>query len=229
MRRMQRLARWHIWLGWIVAIPTVLWLVSGLVMSAKPIEEVRGEDLRRAPVPVEAAGLVPPKAAGQIAKIALFNEAGRAVWIVTDAHKSVRRYDARSGDMLPPVDEAEARRIVLATYAGPAKLEFLREFAERDAPLELRRSRPTWRATFSDETHIYLDADSGEVLAVRTRWWRTYDFLWGLHIMDPGGRENPHNPWVWVLGGLSLVMSLFGSVLLFRRRRRCPPPESSAA
>ncbi|MFM6933329.1 MAG: PepSY domain-containing protein [Novosphingobium sp.] len=222
MRRMQRLARWHIWLGWIVALPILLWLVSGLFMAARPLEEVRGENLRRAPVPVDATGLVAPRATGRIAKIALIDEAGRAVWIVTDAQKSVRRFDARSGDMLPPVDEAEARRIVLAAYAGSEKLEYLREFAERDAPLELRRARPSWRATFSDDTHFYIDADSGELLAVRTRWWRTYDFLWGLHIMDPGERENAHNPWVWTLGTLSLVMSLFGSILLFRRRRRRP-------
>ncbi len=220
MRPMQRLARWHIWLGWVVALPILLWLVSGLVMAARPLDEVRGEHLRRAPAPVDAAGLVPPKAAGQIGKISLINEAGRAVWIVTDARKSVRRFDARSGEMLGPVDEAEARRIVLAAYAGAEKLEGMREFAERDAPFDLRRSRPSWQATFSDDTHIYIDADSGEIMAVRTAWWRIYDFLWGLHIMDPGERENPHNPWVWTLGTLALVMSLIGTVLLFRRRRR---------
>lgn len=220
MRPMQRLARWHVWLGWAVTLPMLVWLVSGLVMAAKPMEEVRGEHLRRAPAPVDATGIVAPKATVQIAKISLIDEAGRVVWIVTDAQKSVRRYDARSGELLGPVDEAEARRIVLAAYAGPEKLESLREFAERDAPLDLRRSRPSWRATFSGDTHIYIDADSGEVLAVRTGWWRFYDFLWGLHIMDPGERENAHNPWVWTLGSLALVMSIFGTVLLFRRRRR---------
>lgn len=45
MHLMQRLARWHIWLGWIVALPILLWLVSGLVMSFKPLEETRGEHL----------------------------------------------------------------------------------------------------------------------------------------------------------------------------------------
>ncbi|MEJ6011864.1 PepSY domain-containing protein [Novosphingobium aquae] len=222
MRRMQRLARWHIWLGWVVSLPILIWLVSGLVMAAKPIDEVRGEHLRRTAAPVDAAGLVAPRASGKIAKIALIDSVGRAVWIVTSADKSVRRYDARTGEMLAHVDEAEARRIALAVYAGPEKLESLREFAERDAPLDLRRSRPSWRASFSGDTHIYIDADSGEVLALRTGWWRFYDFLWGLHIMDPGERENAHNLWIWTFGGLALVMSLFGTALLFRRRRRKP-------
>lgn len=223
MRPMQRLARWHIWMGWVVALPILLWLVSGLVMAAKPIDEVRGEHLRRPPSAMDAAGLVAPKATGQIAKVALIDEAGRAVWIVTSPDKAVRRFDARSGEMLGHVDEAEARRIVLATYAGPGKLASLRELTEGAAPLELRRSRPSWEARFSDDTHIFVDADSGDVLALRTGWWRFYDFLWGLHIMDPGERENAHNPWVWTFGALALVMSLMGTVLLFRRRRRRPP------
>ena len=40
-----RLRRWHVWLGWLVALPILFWTVSGLVMVAKPIEEVRGEHL----------------------------------------------------------------------------------------------------------------------------------------------------------------------------------------
>ena len=41
-----RLARWHIWLGWLVGVPLLLWTLSGLVMVARPIEEVRGTSLR---------------------------------------------------------------------------------------------------------------------------------------------------------------------------------------
>ena len=95
----------------------------------------------------------------------------------------------------------------------------MRRFSADHAPLDLRKPRPSWQASFTDGTHLYLDADSGEVLAIRTRWWRAYDFLWGLHIMDPAGRENSSNPWLWVFGSISLVSAVFGSVLLFRRRR----------
>ncbi len=41
-RVMQRFARWHIWLGWLVGFPILMWTVTGLVMVAKPVEEVRG-------------------------------------------------------------------------------------------------------------------------------------------------------------------------------------------
>ena len=38
--------------------------------------------------------------------------------------------------------------------------------------------------------------DTGEIAARRTAWWRFYDFMWGLHIMDLQTREDAHNPWL---------------------------------
>ena len=38
-RIMQRFARWHIWAGWLVGFPVLMWTVTGLVMVARPIEE----------------------------------------------------------------------------------------------------------------------------------------------------------------------------------------------
>lgn len=216
---MRRFARWHIWLGWVVALPVLLWIASGLFMAAKPIEEVRGEDLRRPAVAVKGAGLVFPVLTQAVTKVSLIDEASRAVWIVSAADKSIRRFDARSGAALGAVDESEARRIALATFAGKAPLQTMVAFAADQPPLDLRKARPSWQATFADGTHLYIDAESGEVLALRTRWWRAYDLLWGLHIMDPGGRENAHNPWLLVLGTIAFGSSLLGAVLLFRRRR----------
>ncbi len=60
-----RLRRWHVWLGWVIAIPMLLWTLSGLVMVVKPIEEVRGEYLLADPQPMRFTGaLVTPALAG---------------------------------------------------------------------------------------------------------------------------------------------------------------------
>ena len=75
----------------------------------------------------------------------------------------------------------------------------------------------------SDGTHFYVDSGSGEVIARRTGWWRFYDFMWGLHIMDPGGREDTHNPFVIGFGLVALVTMLLAIILLplvTRRRRK---------
>ena len=51
MRKIRRTAfawigRLHIWIGWLVAVPLLLWTVSGLFMVSQPIETVRGEHLK---------------------------------------------------------------------------------------------------------------------------------------------------------------------------------------
>ncbi len=216
---LQRFARWHIWLGWAVAVPLVLWLASGLFMAARPIEEVRGEALRAEAAPIDGAALTFPKLSGTVSKVALVSQAGTPVWVITGSDKQPRRYAAKDGTPLGAVNEAEARRIAMAAFAGKAQLTAMRRFAAEAAPMDLRRPRPSWQATFADDTHVYVDADTGEVLALRTGFWRIYDFMWGLHIMDLQTREDTSNPFLWVFGGLSLITSLFGGILLFRRRK----------
>lgn len=220
MRRpMQTLARWHIWLGWIVAVPILLWTLSGLVMVAKPIEEVRGEHLRTEASPIPASGLVLPRLTGDIAKLALVESGGRAVWVVTGSDKAVHRYDARTGAAFGPVGVSEAQILARKALKSDTALTGIQRFAADGAPLDLRKPRPSWQATFADGTHVYIDADSGEVLALRTRFWRFYDMMWGLHIMDPAGREDSHHPLIIVAAALTLAAALAGTTLLFRKRK----------
>lgn len=216
---MRLLSRWHVWLGWLVGVPLLLWTASGLFMVSWPMEEVRGGHLRAEPRPVALSGLVVPQA-GTATKLTLIDEAGRPVWVASAANGASQRFDARSGLALPAVAEAEARAIALASYRGGAALQGMARFAADKAPLDLRRERPSWLARFGDDTHLYIDAETGEVLAVRTRLWRVYDFMWGLHIMDLQGREDSHHPLLMGFAGLAFVGSLIGCVLLFRRRRR---------
>lgn len=215
----QRLARWHIWLGWIAALPLIVWIASGLFMALRPIEEVRGEQFRRPSRPFASQVLVPPQLDEPVTRLSLVQEGSRAVWVTTGADLRQARYSADSGARIGPVGVMEAHQLAEAAFAGPAPLSAIRHFSAAQAPLDLRRPRPSWQATFADGTHLYIDADTGEVLALRTRWWRAYDFMWGLHILDPLGRENSSNLWLWLLAPLALATSLFGTTLLFRRRR----------
>ena len=79
-RLRQRLRRWHIWLGWIVGLPFLAWTVSGLVMVARPIETVRGEDLiAEAPALAGGAGAGPARDRAAAARLAAAGAAaGRA-------------------------------------------------------------------------------------------------------------------------------------------------------
>jgi hypothetical protein len=221
----QTLRRWHIWLGWIVGIPFLLWTVSGLVMVAKPIEEVRGEELL-SPAPGLPSGLAPvPPAIGPrpVSSLKLEQRADGPRWIVTYADGASRLADAATGRLLPPLGAADAARAVEARYAGAAKTGGVDRIAADAPPIDFRRPIDAWRVTMSDGTRFYVHAGTGEILAKRTGWWRLYDFMWGLHIMDLQTREDAHNPLLIGFAAVSFVTTLLALALLpmsVRRRRK---------
>jgi hypothetical protein len=222
-----RLRRWHVWLGWIVALPILFWTVSGLVMVWRPIEEVRGEHLLSEPEPVRLHGApVTPRVAGlRLERLSLEQRAGGPRWVITAADGTTRLADAETGLLLPPLSAADAMREVTSRYTGDADIASVSRTDPADPPLELRRPIAAWLVAMDDGTRFYVDAGSGEVVARRTPWWRFYDLMWGLHIMDLKTREDTHNPFVLGFGAAVLVMSLLALVLLpmtvrWRRRRR---------
>jgi hypothetical protein len=220
----QRLRRWHIWLGWIVGLPLLAWTLSGLVMVARPIEEVRGEGLIAEP-PGLPAGLAPvPPAIGPrpVASLRLEPRPDGPKWLIRYADGGARLADALTGRLLPPLPAAGAARIVESRYTGKARVAAVDLTAAGSPPLDFRRKVAAWRVTMSDGTRFYLDSATGEILARRTRWWRFYDLLWGIHIMDLKTREDSHNPLVIAFGIAALVTTILALAMLpmTAKRRR---------
>lgn len=219
---MQRFARWHIWLGWAAALPLLVWTVSGLVMTLRPIEEVRGTTLRiETPPRAVTVALNGAAQATMIREGRILNQRGRSVLIATWMDGSIGRIElAPEGSRpLPPVDEAEARRAVAEGITGGKSALSARLFDAAHPPADFRKQIAVWQVTLADGTHVYVGQGSGEIEAVRTRWWRFYDLFWGLHIMDPVEREDTSHLLLWIFSVLALGSSLLGTVLLFRRRR----------
>ena len=211
-----RYRRWHIWLGWVAAIPILLWVISGLVMVARPIEEVRGEALLRKPAPMRFVGTpIPPPLEGmRLSSLSLEQRAAGPRWVVYLADGTTRLADPDTGLLLPHLSAADAAREVEARYSGSARLQSVHRTDAAAPPLDLRRPIAAWQITMSDGTRFYVDAVSGQIVATRTRWWRFYDLMWGLHIMDPQTREDTHNPFVIAFGLIALGMSILGVILL---------------
>ncbi len=95
--------RWHVWLGWVAAIPLLIWTFTGLWMAFRPIDEVRGEHLRTRLVPVAAGGVVAwPDVRGKTMKtLAVESRPGGPVWVATFTTGEARRYRQTAPD-LPP-------------------------------------------------------------------------------------------------------------------------------
>ena len=222
-----QLRRWHTWLGWLVGLPILFWVVSGLVMVWKPIEEVRGEHLLSDPPAITLSGpLIPPAIQGMpIETLGLQQRAAGPRWVIMLRDGTHRLADPATGALLPPVSATDAMREVTAHYTGTAKVKSVRQTDPARPPVELRKPVAAWAVAMDDGTNFYVDPDTGGIIAKRTAWWRFYDFMWALHIWDFSTREDAHNPLTIGLGIASLVMALMALVLLplsLRKRKNGP-------
>jgi len=218
---MRMLAKWHIWLGWLVGVPIVMWLATGLLMVSRPIDVVRGDHMRRAaepaPLVIPGSAMAAPDAALKEMRVTM--QDGHAVAILTTLDGAVSRVDFASGNPLPPLGAADARTLVARDIEGGDQVERVTLFPASRTPFDFRRPLAVWQVALADGTNIYVGRDTGAIEAVRTRWWRWFDFAWGLHIMDLSEREDTSHPLLIIFAALSLTGAVIGCVLMFRRRR----------
>ena len=227
----------HKWLGLIVGIQVLAWFVSGLFMTFFPIEQVRGERNIREPTPADlqgAAGLIPAEKAiaalgAPVSRAEIADMAGRWVWRLDSKGKPHALVDADTGAVISPLDETAARAIAAADYGGQGKIVSAR-LIENDAPIEYRNTLPVWQFILddADATHLYVAPLTGKVVARRSGLWRTYDFLWSLHIMDYTQRDR-FNHWpIVVVSLLGLILTISGiGVLVYRFWPRASAMRSS--
>jgi len=221
-RLLQRLARYHIWLGWLVGVPIALWLASGLFMTIKPLPEVRGEHLRvkaEAPAPLVLEGSALASEAAQLQEMRVTMQDGRAVAILTTLDGLTSRVDFATGEPIPALTANDARALVAKSIVGGDKVESVAFYEAEEVPFDFRRPMPVWRVALQDSAYIYVGRDTGRIEAVRTLWWRWFDFAWGLHIMDLSEREDNSHPILIGFAALSLIGALIGCALMFRRRK----------
>ena len=216
------LRRYHIWLGWLIGVPMLFWSVSGELMVVKPIEEVRGAALLSDPIAVRTA--TPPVAPAidvrPLSKLTLEQRAAGPRWVLAFADGASRLADPATGRLLPAMSAADAARELGARYTGTARIASVTHIDPANPPLDLRRPLDSWKVAMSDGTFFYVDRWTGEIAARRTAWWRFYDFMWGLHIMDLQTREDAHNPWLITFGITAALTTIMALILLPMASRR---------
>jgi PepSY-associated TM region len=215
VRARRTLTRIHLWLGCVIGVPLLFWTVSGLWMAARPIEEVRAEARKAKP----RALILPQKITAPLLirpakSITLEQRVTGPQWTIAFADGGFGRASPITGDFLPRVNASEAGALAKAAVSGTPALESVRFFAANANPLDLRRERPAWQAHFADGLNVYIDAESGSVLAFRTGQWRLYDWMWGLHIMDLQGREATSHFILILFAGLAALETGLALVLL---------------
>jgi len=221
---MLRFARWHIWLGWLVGVPIVMWMATGLVMVARPIDEVRGNHLRidqpqqALPPDTAISVILPDDSDRPVKSVRTAMLSGQPVTSIEYLDGALERF-SNSGARLPPLNEIEARVIAAEQIVGGNKIAAITAFEADRVPFDFRRPIPVWQVELENGTRVYIGRETGQIEAVRTRWWRLFDFMWGLHIMDLETREDTSHPILILFAALGLAGTLLGTILMFRRRK----------
>jgi uncharacterized iron-regulated membrane protein len=226
----------HRWLALLVGWQLAIWFLSGLYMAVVDLDFIHGDTLVRnlsTPVRLDEAVALGTIRAGRDDVLAIrlrtLPDQAQPVYEVTRA-SGTELIDARTGTPMAPLDEGRVRALAAAYYAGRGSVYRARLLTRpAELPGEIRGRRPPiWRVDFDDwtATSLYLDPDTGQLVTRRHRFWRWFDFLWSLHIMDYVEREDVNNPLLRVAAPLAFVTAAFGGWLAFhsfgflRRRRR---------
>jgi hypothetical protein len=215
----------HKWIALVVAIQVLGWVAGGLIMTAIPIEKVRGEQHigSAALPPIDTKRLLPLEKQLALADMTdvgeatLKNTPRGPIWVLKSATGSEGWWNAYSGENVDEITAAAARTYAQAAYKGDGKL--LAVDYEETAPKEAQVSGPLWRARFGDTEHsrLYLDAFTGEVLSRRSDLWAFYDFFYQIHIMNFGASRSYNHPLIVAAAAATLVVVVTGIVLLVLR------------
>jgi uncharacterized iron-regulated membrane protein len=217
----------HKWLGLVVGVQMLGWVLGGVVMTAIPIERVRSEHhiAKAAPDALPASGVIGWEAAAAglgvtPVEATLKTTLRGPLWVLKDAEGKSHVADARTGRHVAPLPEKEARFLAGAQYEGKGRPVAVRWFAT--APQEAGKPGPLWRVDFDDaeKTSFYVSPETGEVVSRRSNVWRLYDAFWRIHILDFGEGENFNHPLIIGAAVLSLPMALTGLIILVIRLRR---------
>ncbi len=194
----------HKWLGLVVGLQLLVWIASGFYMVAVDLDFIHGDSLVRN---LDTVVQLPPQTVSIEAlqrqwtgireiRLRALPDDGAAVYeIVT--HAGIELIDAAAGRRISPLPQPRVIALARAYYAGggePRRALLIATEAER--PLEVQnRPPPLWRVDFDDwlETTLYLSPDTGRLVTRRHRFWRWFDFLWALHIMDYRNRTDVNN------------------------------------
>ena len=213
----------HKWVGLLIGLQVLLWLLSGLIISLLDPLKVSGKQWASINTaeprtlgsmdlldPAELPAALLQNAHG----IDLINLHGKPVYLVRRAEGETL-VDATDASIIV-IGKTDAEQIARRDFSGDGEIVSIESGMAPDR--ETRNSRSTyWRVNFSDHAHtsVYISASTGEVLERRNSFWRVRDFFWMLHIMDYPGRENFNNPLIISVALIAIWLGISGFLLLF--------------
>ena len=206
----------HKYLSILISIQLFLWTISGIYFAFNQIELVRGEQYRLPQVfsiDLNKINVV----LDSVKSIQVARRIGEEILIVRK--EAGTEYLNLEGDALEKLSGEQATSIVSSvTSLTPLSAK---EINEPEPGSEYRgRNLPLYKVATKDQENkqinVYVDAISGQVVAIRSEQWRLWDLMWGLHIMDWETRDEINNWLLKLFSVLALISSLTGVLIFFR-------------
>ena len=219
--------RVHNVLGLVFGILLIFWTVSGLFFTLFPIEQIRGTTLR-APInhgalalgsvnvtASQAADILDSHTPIKTVELGMF--LGEPVWKLS-VKDGTRMVSASSGEVRSPITTQTALRIaaegVLPKVGTPGKPWLLTE----NPPREYSGPLPAYVVDYEPgSVRVYIDAQTGRLVTVRSNLWRTFDVMWRFHILDITGADEFDSWWLKLASFFGLTIVLTGTVLVVQR------------
>ena len=221
----------HKWFGLVIGLQVFIWLATGLYMVVVDLDFIHGDPLVKN---MQQSIAVPDSSQLSLAALrSKYPEAthiglkpvlGKTFYIVTTPDN---RYllDPETGAVISPLNEKTARDIATFHFNGNARI-LNTSLITSNPPTEIQTRRlPLWRIDFDDRfsTSFYIDPYTGRLVTRRHQYWRIFDFMWMLHIMDYDERSDAHNLLLKTAQVTGLIFAITGLWLLlyaFSGRRK---------
>ncbi len=217
----KKVRRWHWWLSLIIGIQVLIWSLSGAYMVLTDIHFIRGQHL------VKPISSVKPNAHinyGFQQVLTDFPEATnlqlnlstQTPHIQFNNEQQTIKVSMVDGKVLPRLTTANISTQALAHYAGKASIENIQLLEQAPSEISARHA-PVWQVEFNDAAHttFYYSEATNKLVSKRHDYWRIFDFLWRLHIMDYWQGEDIHTPWLTAVSIGSSLMALLGLFLIY--------------
>jgi uncharacterized iron-regulated membrane protein len=221
MKLLKTSRKFHKWLMLFLGIQFLIWSISGAYMVIFDIDYIHGDSL----VVNHQTNLDADTITYSLSKLRQQYPDAEGIEVEVFIDQAVYRFkqgdnkylvDAQMGQQLSPLNEANAIRAAQHYYSGKGAVAEV-ELIQENPPFELsRRALPAWRVNFNDfaSPTIYVSAQTGKLVGKRHEFWRVFDLMFSLHVMDYED-EDPSNQLLFWFTLFSILASIFGGVLSY--------------
>ncbi len=204
----------HRYAGLLVSLQILVWSLGGFFMAywsfgdlyaQVPVPPIVWQEVKLTPQQI------PPLFKDPIQSLSLISLAGSPLYRVSFAKESDILVD-QAGKKLSPLSLDWAKRLALFHYTGQGQLRDLQLLPESQG--NYVSASPIYRAQFDDDqsSEIYLDPNTGELLARRKSLWFWYHWMWQFHLMKYTPSPLLNRLLLFAFAGLSFLVSVTGIV-----------------